>query len=78
MIRRETKTFGFCCGLGGGAKGFKKAASRVGNMIAIWKCIGGIDADTAAARDCLIMPERRNGALRMRGRHWVPRKIDAA
>ncbi|MGO4151961.1 hypothetical protein [Cupriavidus sp. YAF13] len=41
----------------------KKAASQVGNMIATWKCIGGIDADPAAARDCLIMPERRNGAL---------------
>jgi len=51
MIRREYKTFGFCCGLGGGAKGFKKAASQVGNMIATWKCIGGIDVDPAAARD---------------------------
>lgn len=30
MIRREYKTFGFCCGLGGGAKGFKKAVSRMG------------------------------------------------
>lgn len=51
MIRREYKTFGFCCGLGGGAKGFKKAASQVGNMVATWKCIGGIDVDPAAARD---------------------------
>ncbi|AOZ06745.1 DNA cytosine methyltransferase [Cupriavidus malaysiensis] len=51
MIRREYRTFGFCCGLGGGAKGFKKAASRVGNMIATWRCIGGIDVDPAAARD---------------------------
>ncbi|WP_416048998.1 DNA cytosine methyltransferase [Cupriavidus basilensis] len=51
MIRREYKTFGFCCGLGGGAKGFKKAASQVGNMVASWKCIGGIDVDPAAARD---------------------------
>ncbi|AMR77629.1 DNA cytosine methyltransferase [Cupriavidus nantongensis] len=51
MIVREYKTFGFCCGLGGGAKGFKKAASQVGNMVATWKCIGGIDVDPAAARD---------------------------
>jgi len=51
MIRREYRTFGFCCGLGGGAKGFKKAASQVGNMVATWRCIGGIDVDPAAARD---------------------------
>ncbi|MDW3683052.1 DNA cytosine methyltransferase [Cupriavidus sp. CV2] len=51
MIRREYKTFGFCCGLGGGAKGFRKAASQVGNLVATWKCIGGIDVDPAAARD---------------------------
>lgn len=51
MIRREYNSFGFCCGLGGGAKGFKKAVSRVGNMIGTWKCIGGIDVDPAAARD---------------------------
>ncbi|MGO4416871.1 hypothetical protein AB4Z27_28270 [Cupriavidus sp. KB_39] len=43
MIRREYRTFGFCCGLGGGAKGFKKAASQVGNMIATCRCIGGIE-----------------------------------
>lgn len=51
MIRREYNSFGFCCGLGGGAKGFKKAVSRVGNMIGTWRCIGGIDNDPAAARD---------------------------
>ncbi|GAB7544043.1 hypothetical protein [Cupriavidus sp. 8B] len=51
MIRREYKTFGFCFGLGGGAKGFKKAASQVGNTIATWRCIGGIDVAPAAARD---------------------------
>ncbi|CAN0620462.1 DNA cytosine methyltransferase [Burkholderia multivorans] len=51
MIRREYNSFGFCCGLGGGAKGFKKAVARVGNMSATWRCIGGIDNDPAAARD---------------------------
>lgn len=51
MIRREYNSFGMCSGLGGGAKGFKKAVSRVGNMVGTWKCIGGIDVDPAAARD---------------------------
>ncbi|RQU16282.1 DNA cytosine methyltransferase [Burkholderia cenocepacia] len=51
MTNRVYNSFGFCCGLGGGAKGFTKATSRVGNMTATWRCIGGIDNDPAAARD---------------------------
>lgn len=51
LMNREYNSFGFCCGLGGGAKGFTKAVSRVGNMTATWRCIGGIDNDPAAARD---------------------------
>ncbi|WP_431068162.1 DNA cytosine methyltransferase [Ralstonia holmesii] len=51
MIRRQYNSFGFCSGLGGGAKGFKKAISQVGAKTATWKCIGGIDNDPAAARD---------------------------
>ncbi|HDR9029913.1 TPA: DNA cytosine methyltransferase [Burkholderia vietnamiensis] len=51
IIRREYNSFGFCSGLGGGAKGFTKARSHVGNMTATWRCIGGIDNDPAAARD---------------------------
>lgn len=50
-IQRVYNHFGFCCGLGGGAKGFSKATSKVGNMTATWRCIGGIDNDPAAARD---------------------------
>ncbi|MDR8105592.1 DNA cytosine methyltransferase [Burkholderia cenocepacia] len=50
-VQRVYNSFGFCCGLGGGAKGFTKATSRVGNMTATWRCIGGIDNDPAAARD---------------------------
>lgn len=50
-LSRVYNSFGFCSGLGGGAKGFKKAVSRVGNMVGTWKCIGGIDNDPAAARD---------------------------
>ncbi|WP_232458103.1 DNA cytosine methyltransferase [Burkholderia ubonensis] len=51
LMNREYNSFGFCCGIGGGAKGFKKAASCVGNMTATWRCIGGVDVDPAAARD---------------------------
>ncbi|WP_175974561.1 DNA cytosine methyltransferase [Burkholderia sp. BCC1047] len=51
LTARVYNSFGFCCGLGGGAKGFTKATSRVGNMTATWRCIGGIDNDPAAARD---------------------------
>ncbi|HIE5943629.1 TPA: DNA cytosine methyltransferase [Burkholderia cepacia] len=50
-VQRVYNSFGFCCGLGGGAKGFTKATSRVGNMTATWRCIGGVDNDPAAARD---------------------------
>lgn len=51
MIRRRYNCFTMCSGLGGGAKGFKKAASQVGNIVGTWRCIGGIDVDPAAARD---------------------------
>ncbi|SFB69006.1 C-5 cytosine-specific DNA methylase [Cupriavidus sp. OV038] len=51
MIRREYNCFTMCSGLGGGAKGFRKTVAHVGNMIATWRCIGGIDNDPAAARD---------------------------
>ncbi|MDF3081086.1 DNA cytosine methyltransferase [Burkholderia sola] len=50
-VHRVYNSFGFCCGLGGGAKGFTKATSHVGNMTATWRCIGGIDNDPAAAHD---------------------------
>lgn len=50
-MNRVYNSFGMCSGLGGGAKGFKKAISRVGSMTATWRCIGGIDNDAAAARD---------------------------
>ncbi|KVT65757.1 DNA methyltransferase [Burkholderia ubonensis] len=50
-MNRVYNSFGFCSGLGGGAKGFKKATSQVGSMTATWRCIGGIDNDPAAARD---------------------------
>ncbi|MFX5705513.1 hypothetical protein ABTE52_21235, partial [Acinetobacter baumannii] len=43
--------FHFCCGLGGGAKGFNRARPRVGNVEAQWECLGGIDVDPAGLRD---------------------------
>ncbi|TCW78652.1 DNA cytosine methyltransferase [Burkholderia sp. SRS-46] len=50
-MSRTYNVFTMCSGLGGGAKGFQRALSRVGNMTATWRCIGGIDNDPAAARD---------------------------
>jgi site-specific DNA-cytosine methylase len=51
MIRRQYNVFTMCSGLGGGAKGFQKARSLVGEKVATWRCIGGIDNDPAACRD---------------------------
>lgn len=51
MIEKEIRHFHFCCGLGGGKKGFNNAKPRVGNMIGVYRCIGGIDIDPAAIRD---------------------------
>ena len=39
------------CGLGGGAKGFNRATARVGSLEADFRCLGGIDVDSAAIRD---------------------------
>ncbi len=51
MLKRILKHFHFCCGLGGGAKGFNKAKPVVGNMQAEWQCIGGFDVDPAGLAD---------------------------
>ncbi|EPK8875353.1 TPA: DNA cytosine methyltransferase [Pseudomonas aeruginosa] len=51
MIKRTLYHFHFCCGLGGGAKGFNRARPRVGNVEAHWECLGGIDVDPAGLRD---------------------------
>lgn len=50
-IKRKLYHFHFCCGLGGGAKGFNKARPRVGNVEAEWECLGGIDVDPAGLAD---------------------------
>ncbi|MHC9098257.1 DNA cytosine methyltransferase [Pseudomonas aeruginosa] len=51
MIKRTLYHFHFCCGLGGGAKGFNRSRPRVGNVEAHWECLGGIDVDTGVLRD---------------------------
>ncbi len=51
MLKRTLKHFHFCCGLGGGAKGFNKAKPIVGNIQAEWQCIGGVDVDPAGLAD---------------------------
>lgn len=51
MLKRTFKHFHFCCGLGGGAKGFNRARPVVGNIQAQWECLGGIDVDPAGLRD---------------------------
>ena len=51
MLKRTLTHFHFCCGLGGGAKGFNNAKPVVGNIQAEWRCIGGIDVDPACLRD---------------------------
>lgn len=48
---REFTHFHLFCGLGGAAKGFNRANSRVKSMSASWRCIGGIDVDPAGVRD---------------------------
>ncbi|ANP62351.1 TPA: DNA cytosine methyltransferase [Pseudomonas aeruginosa] len=50
-IKRKLYHFHFCCGLGGGAKGFNQARPRVGNVEAEWECLGGIDVDPAGLAD---------------------------
>lgn len=51
MSTAEIRHFHLFCGLGGGAKGFNQARPRVGNMVAQFRCIGGIDVDGASIRD---------------------------
>jgi site-specific DNA-cytosine methylase len=48
---REIKHFHFCCGIGGGAKGFNRSNPRVGALQAKFRCLGGIDVDASAIRD---------------------------
>ena len=51
LTRYVLKHFHFCCGLGGGAKGFNQNKEVVGHLQAEWRCIGGVDVDDGALRD---------------------------
>lgn len=51
LIKKILTHFHFCCGLGGGAKGFNEAKPIVGNMQAEWECLGGVDVDPAGLAD---------------------------
>jgi len=51
MITKEIRHFHLFAGLGGGARGFNLGEARVGNMVAKYRCLGGIDNDPAAMRD---------------------------
>ncbi|WP_234053754.1 MULTISPECIES: hypothetical protein [unclassified Xanthobacter] len=50
-IVKEIRVGHLCCGSGFGAKGFRKGNARVGNMVARFRNIGGIDVDPAGIRD---------------------------
>ena len=47
----EIRHFHLFCGLGGGARGFNRASPRVGSLQAKFRCLGGIDVDSASIRD---------------------------
>ena len=51
LTKYVLKHFHFCCGLGGGAKGFNQNKEVVGHLQAEWRCIGGVDVDAGALRD---------------------------
>lgn len=50
-LTTEIRVGHLCCGSGFGARGFRKANARVGNLKATFRNIGGIDVDPAGIRD---------------------------
>jgi site-specific DNA-cytosine methylase len=48
---REIRHFHLFCGLGGGALGFSRGTARVGNMVATYRCLGGVDVNPTAIKD---------------------------
>ncbi|MBT2326066.1 DNA cytosine methyltransferase [Variovorax paradoxus] len=65
MSTTEIRHFHAFVGLGGGAKGFNKANPRVGNTVAKFRCIGGVDVDQAAIRDFQRLTGARGTVLDM-------------
>ncbi|WJD60906.1 DNA cytosine methyltransferase [Pseudomonas kurunegalensis] len=86
LAKRKLYHFHFCCGLGGGAKGFNRAKPIVGNMQAEWECIGGVDVDPAGLADferlsgvkgTLIDLFTRDQYIRFHGKEPPPRWREA-
>ena len=46
---REIRHYHLFCGLGAGARGFNRGNARVGNMQAVFRCLGGVDVNPAAS-----------------------------
>ena len=53
---REIRHFHLFAGLGGGARGFNRGTARVGNMQAVFRCIGGVDVSPAAIKISVAFP----------------------
>lgn len=51
IVEKEIRVGHLCGGSGFGAKGFRKGNARVGNVVAKFRNIGGVDVDPAAVRD---------------------------
>jgi site-specific DNA-cytosine methylase len=51
IIEKEVRHWHAWAGIGGGARGFNKGTARVGNLVARFRCLGGVDIDPAACRD---------------------------
>jgi site-specific DNA-cytosine methylase len=51
VVPVEIRHFHLFAGLGGGARGFNRGQARVGNLVARFRCIGGVDVDPAAMCD---------------------------
>jgi site-specific DNA-cytosine methylase len=51
MTTVEIRHFHLFGAIGGGARGFKRAQPRVGNMKGVFRCIGSVDVDVAANHD---------------------------
>jgi site-specific DNA-cytosine methylase len=64
-IKKEIRHFHLFCGIGGGAKGFDKGHARVGNMEAVFRCIGGVDIDAVAIQDFNNIVNARGTVLDM-------------
>lgn len=47
-VEHEIRHFHLFCGIGGGGRGFNRGHARVGQLVARYRCIGGVDVSPAA------------------------------